>query len=191
MVDEVLAEAGRTQQRIRDLPSRVVLYMLLAGSLFPGIGWKQVWQRMTAGLEGLATARRPAPWPKPAGGPVSGRCATCSTCCVDRLPGSGPWERGGEGCWSSRCWSPTRLCDWPWRMPPAPDRRPTRAATPIRVGRDPRQLFWRHVRDWPGGAHPVHKKTENRGWQRELMSRVIAVQSLFPGFPSRSPEPAL
>ncbi|MBC9731473.1 IS4 family transposase [Streptomyces sp. TRM68367] len=56
MVDEVLAETGRTQQRIRNLPSRVVVYLVLAGSLFPGIGWKQVWQRLTAGLEGLATA---------------------------------------------------------------------------------------------------------------------------------------
>ncbi|MFC5955536.1 transposase domain-containing protein [Streptomyces pratens] len=56
MVDEVLAETGRTQQRIRDLPSRVVVYLLLAGSLFPGIGWQQVWQRLTAGLEGLETA---------------------------------------------------------------------------------------------------------------------------------------
>ncbi|MER6434258.1 transposase domain-containing protein [Streptomyces sp900105245] len=55
MVDQVLAEAGGTQQRIRDLPSRVVVYVLLAGALFPGIGWKQVWQRLTAGLEGLAT----------------------------------------------------------------------------------------------------------------------------------------
>lgn len=56
MVDEVLAETGRTQQRIRDLPSRVVVYLLLAGALFPGIGWQQVWQRLTAGLEGLPTA---------------------------------------------------------------------------------------------------------------------------------------
>ncbi|GLV79376.1 IS4 family transposase [Streptomyces hygroscopicus] len=56
MVDEVLAETGRTQRRIRDLPSRVVVYLPLAGALFPGIGWQQVWQRLTAGLEGLQTA---------------------------------------------------------------------------------------------------------------------------------------
>jgi hypothetical protein len=56
MVDEVLAETGKTQQRIRDLPSRVVVYLLLAGALFPGIGWRQVWQRLTAGLQGLETA---------------------------------------------------------------------------------------------------------------------------------------
>jgi hypothetical protein len=56
MVEEALAETGRTQQRVRDLPSRVVVYLLLAGSLFPGLGWRQVWQRLTAGLEGLKTA---------------------------------------------------------------------------------------------------------------------------------------
>jgi hypothetical protein len=56
MVDEVLAETGRTQQRIRDLPSRVVVYLLLAGALFPGVGWQEVWQRLTAGLDGLETA---------------------------------------------------------------------------------------------------------------------------------------
>lgn len=56
MVDEVLAGAGRTQQRVRDLPSRVVVYLLLAGALFPGVGWQQVWQRLTAGLDGLETA---------------------------------------------------------------------------------------------------------------------------------------
>jgi hypothetical protein len=56
MVDEVLADTGRTQQRIRDLPSRVVVYLLLGGALFPGLGWQQVWQRLTAGLDGLPTA---------------------------------------------------------------------------------------------------------------------------------------
>jgi transposase IS4-like protein/DDE family transposase len=56
MVDEALAETGRTQERVRDLPSRVVVYLLLAGCLFPGVGWRQVWQRLTAGLEGLGVA---------------------------------------------------------------------------------------------------------------------------------------
>jgi hypothetical protein len=30
MVDEVLAEAGKTEQRLRKLPSRVMVYLLLA-----------------------------------------------------------------------------------------------------------------------------------------------------------------
>src|SRR5690625_4974909 len=54
MVDEALAQTCRTQQRVRDLPSRVVVYLLLAGALFPELGWRQVWQRLTAGLAGMA-----------------------------------------------------------------------------------------------------------------------------------------
>ena len=34
MVDAVLASTGRVQRRVRDLPSRVVVYLLLAGCLF-------------------------------------------------------------------------------------------------------------------------------------------------------------
>lgn len=56
MVDEALAQTGGKQARVRDLPSRVVVYLLLAGSLFPGMGWRQVWRRLTAGLEGLPVA---------------------------------------------------------------------------------------------------------------------------------------
>ncbi|MGW2539356.1 IS4 family transposase, partial [Kitasatospora sp. NPDC001574] len=56
MVDEALAQTGRVQARVRDLPSRVVVYLLLAGCLFPGLGWRQVWQRLTAGLDGLPVA---------------------------------------------------------------------------------------------------------------------------------------
>ncbi|MFF4648346.1 IS4 family transposase, partial [Streptomyces sp. NPDC001389] len=56
MVDEALTQTARMQARVRDLPSRVVVYLLLAGSLFPGLGWPQVWQRLTAGLDGMQVA---------------------------------------------------------------------------------------------------------------------------------------
>lgn len=56
MIDEVLAETGRTQRRVRDLPSRVVVYLLLAGCLFAELGYRQVWQRLVTGLEGLPVA---------------------------------------------------------------------------------------------------------------------------------------
>lgn len=56
LVDEVLAETGSTQARVRDLPSRVVVYLLLAGGLFAGIGYQQVWSRLVAGLDGLPVA---------------------------------------------------------------------------------------------------------------------------------------
>jgi hypothetical protein len=54
MVDEVLAATGRVQRRLRLLPARVVVYLLLAGCLFAELGYVQVWQQLTAGLAGLA-----------------------------------------------------------------------------------------------------------------------------------------
>jgi hypothetical protein len=56
MVDAVLAETRRTQARVRDLPARVVVYLLLAGCLFTDRGYIQVWHRLVAGLDGLAVA---------------------------------------------------------------------------------------------------------------------------------------
>jgi Insertion element 4 transposase N-terminal/Transposase DDE domain len=53
MVDAVLAETGSVQQRLRLLPSRVVVYLLLAAGLFAEIGLSQVWTRLCAGLAGL------------------------------------------------------------------------------------------------------------------------------------------
>jgi hypothetical protein len=56
MVDAVLEETGTTQRRVRDLPSRVVVYLLLAGCLFAELGYRQVWLRLVAGLDGLDVA---------------------------------------------------------------------------------------------------------------------------------------
>lgn len=56
MVDAVLAETGTVQKRLRDLPSRVVVYLLLAAALFVDLGYGQVWARMIAGLDGLRVA---------------------------------------------------------------------------------------------------------------------------------------
>jgi hypothetical protein len=53
MVDAVLEETCRVQRRVRVLPSRVVVYLLLAGCLFAELGYTQVWQRVAAGLGGL------------------------------------------------------------------------------------------------------------------------------------------
>ncbi|WP_331758796.1 IS4 family transposase (plasmid) [Nocardia sp. NBC_01377] len=66
MVDAVLEETKRTQRRVRDLPSRVVVYLLLGAGLFTETGYGQVWARLTAGLQqaarpsssALAQARR-------------------------------------------------------------------------------------------------------------------------------------
>lgn len=62
MVDAVLASTGRVQRRVRDLPSRVVVYLLLAGGLFAELGYRQVWARLISGLDGL-----PVAWPGSSG----------------------------------------------------------------------------------------------------------------------------
>jgi len=53
MVDAALAETRRVQRRVRDLPARVVVYLVLAGCLFPELGYARVWGRLTAGLPGV------------------------------------------------------------------------------------------------------------------------------------------
>jgi hypothetical protein len=56
LVDQVLTETRGTQSRVRDLPSRVVVYLLLAAGLFAEVGYRQVWARLIAGLDGLPVA---------------------------------------------------------------------------------------------------------------------------------------
>ncbi|MBW8698321.1 hypothetical protein MBT84_01910 [Streptomyces sp. MBT84] len=53
MVDEVLAECGAVQQRLRKLPARVVVYLLLAATLFEECGYPAVWRKLTAAFEAL------------------------------------------------------------------------------------------------------------------------------------------
>jgi Insertion element 4 transposase N-terminal/Transposase DDE domain len=60
MVDAALTDTGAVQQRLRLLPSRVVVYLLLAAGLFTETGLLQVWARLCAGLAGLPVAT-PAP----------------------------------------------------------------------------------------------------------------------------------
>ena len=55
MVDEALTATRTTQSRLRDLPSRVVVYLVLAACLFPEVGYLGVWRKLTAGLTGIAT----------------------------------------------------------------------------------------------------------------------------------------
>ncbi|WP_409474688.1 IS4 family transposase [Streptomyces sp. HC307] len=53
LVDAVLEETRTVQQRLRDLPSRVGVYFLLAMCLFPEVGYRLVWDKLTAGLAGM------------------------------------------------------------------------------------------------------------------------------------------
>ena len=67
MVDEALTATRTTQARLRDLPSRVVVYLLLAACLFPEVGYPGVWRKLTAGLTGIPTcwaSRAPASPPR-------------------------------------------------------------------------------------------------------------------------------
>jgi hypothetical protein len=56
MADQALAATGTTRTRVRVLPSRVVIYLLLAGCLFAELGYRQVWHKLTAGLGKLPVA---------------------------------------------------------------------------------------------------------------------------------------
>ncbi|MGW7577516.1 transposase domain-containing protein [Streptomyces sp. NPDC054765] len=53
MVDAALAEAGARQRRLRNLPARVVVYLLPAAALFEECGYLAVWHKLTAALETL------------------------------------------------------------------------------------------------------------------------------------------
>ncbi|RSN06435.1 IS4 family transposase [Nonomuraea sp. WAC 01424] len=57
MVDEVLAETRALQRRVRLVPARVTVYLLLAAALFTGLGYRQVFDRLCAGLAHLAPVR--------------------------------------------------------------------------------------------------------------------------------------
>ncbi|WP_328371445.1 IS4 family transposase [Streptomyces sp. NBC_00445] len=56
LVDDVLAETGAVQRRLRVLPSRVGVYFLLALGLFPHLGYAKVWDKLVTGLAGLPVA---------------------------------------------------------------------------------------------------------------------------------------
>jgi Insertion element 4 transposase N-terminal len=47
VIDEVLAETGRVQRRVRRLPARVTVLFILALTLFSGQGYRGVWRQLT------------------------------------------------------------------------------------------------------------------------------------------------
>ncbi|TDU04199.1 IS4 family transposase [Streptomyces sp. 846.5] len=57
LVDAVLVETWTVQRRLRDLPSRVGVYFLLAMCLFPEVGYRLVWDKLTGGLSGMPLAQ--------------------------------------------------------------------------------------------------------------------------------------
>jgi transposase IS4-like protein/DDE family transposase len=67
LVDQVLADTGRVQQRVRRLPARAVVWFILGLTLFHGQGYRGVWRELahsdgegavTPSTSGLSQARR-------------------------------------------------------------------------------------------------------------------------------------
>ncbi|MDW6066389.1 IS4 family transposase [Streptomyces sp. FXJ1.4098] len=57
LVDAVLEETGTVQKRVRLLPSRVVVYFVLALALFERCSYRAVWSKLVASLDALALVR--------------------------------------------------------------------------------------------------------------------------------------
>ncbi len=57
LVDAVLEETGTRERRVRLLPSRVLVYFVLALALFEQDSYRGVWGKLVAGLEGLSLVR--------------------------------------------------------------------------------------------------------------------------------------
>jgi Insertion element 4 transposase N-terminal len=69
LVDEVVAETGRTEQRHRLLPARVTVYFVLAMCVFFGQGYEEVMRLLVNGL-GWAQGWRKS-WQVPTSGAIS------------------------------------------------------------------------------------------------------------------------
>jgi Insertion element 4 transposase N-terminal len=50
LVDDILEQTKTVQRRLRDLPSRVGVYFVLALGMYPRLGYARVWAKLTAGL---------------------------------------------------------------------------------------------------------------------------------------------
>lgn len=69
LVDEVLAETGRQEKRSRLLPARVVVYYVMALTMFYGDAYEEVMRRLIGGLQGLRIWR--GDWNVPTTGAIS------------------------------------------------------------------------------------------------------------------------
>lgn len=69
LIDEVLAETGRREQRLRLLPARVVVYYVLALCLFYSENYEEVMRRLVGGLGALRGWDRD--WRVPSSGAIS------------------------------------------------------------------------------------------------------------------------
>jgi Insertion element 4 transposase N-terminal len=85
LVEEVLAETGRKEQRKRLLPARVTVYFVLALTLFYGDPYEEVMRKLAQGLNRLAIWKKE--WRVPTASALAqarerlaaSRCASCSS----------------------------------------------------------------------------------------------------------------
>jgi hypothetical protein len=56
LVDDILEQTRTVQRRLRELPSRIGVYFVLALGLFPRLGYARVWEKLTAGLAEMPAA---------------------------------------------------------------------------------------------------------------------------------------
>ena len=68
LVDEVIAAAGRKEQRIRSLPARVVAYFVIGMALFSDGSYEDVFASLTDGLSWLSSWRES--WKAPSGSAI-------------------------------------------------------------------------------------------------------------------------
>ncbi|MFF4693519.1 IS4 family transposase [Streptomyces sp. NPDC001307] len=57
LVDVILDETGSRERRVRLLPARVVVYVVLALAFFERSSYRAVWDKLCAGLGGIVVAR--------------------------------------------------------------------------------------------------------------------------------------
>ena len=104
LVDEVLAETGRTERRRRLLPARVVVYFVLAMTLFFDDAYEEVMRKLVEGLRFLRSwdehcrYRAPRRCVRPAPAWVPSRCANSTHGPLGRWPGRAPPVRGSGIC---------------------------------------------------------------------------------------------
>ncbi len=57
LVDEVILESGRREQRLRKLPARVVVYFVMTLTIFHGESYKEAMRKLVQGLRWLGIWR--------------------------------------------------------------------------------------------------------------------------------------
>jgi hypothetical protein len=104
LVDQVVAEAGRREERQRLLPARVVVWLVLAMALFSGQAYEEVARLLAGGWAGPGAGRsgggcrRPRRSSRPEPGSAPSRWSCCFAGRPARWPPGRPGGRGIGAC---------------------------------------------------------------------------------------------